>query len=84
MNLKNIIDNTKLVLNRDVTYLIYNVTAHCNAKCDHCFYWHNIEKAKYRKSLKLDEIEKFSRSLGKMLLLNLCGGEPWLRKIYQT
>ena len=35
---KNIIDNTKLVLNRDVTYLIYNVTAHCNAKCDHCFY----------------------------------------------
>lgn len=80
MNLQNIIDNTKLVLNRDVTYLIYNVTAHCNAKCDHCFYWHNIEKAKFRKSLKLPEIEKFSKSLGKMLLLNLCGGEPWLRK----
>ena len=26
------------------------------------------------------QIEKFSKSLGKMLLLNLCGGEPWLRK----
>ena len=80
MNLKNIIDTTKLVLNKDVTYLIYNVTAHCNAKCDHCFYWHNIEKAKFRKSLKLPEIETFSKSLGKLLLLNLCGGEPWLRK----
>ena len=46
MNILNIANKAKLLLNNDITYVILGVTAHCNAKCNHCFYWHNIEKAK--------------------------------------
>ena len=80
MNILNIAKKAKLLLNNDITYVILGVTAHCNAKCSHCFYWHNIEKAKFRKHLKIDEFEKLSKNFKELLLINLCGAEPWLRK----
>jgi len=70
-------------------YMIHFITENCNANCDHCLcgdknYW-------FKDELSLDEIEKFSRSLGDMLFVFLTGGEPFLRpdiaeiaKIYYT
>lgn len=55
----------------------YFVTGRCNARCYHCFYWKQLNKAK--KELTLEEINKFSKTMGNLLLLNLTGGEPFLR-----
>ena len=38
MNILNLAKKAKLLLNNDITYVILGVTAHCNAKCSHCFY----------------------------------------------
>ena len=45
------------------SYLIYFVTAVCNARCKHCFYWEEIASAKARSELKLEEIEKIAKSM---------------------
>lgn len=45
-------------------------------KCDHCFYWRNLNK---RDDLTITEILKLSDSLGPIENLNLSGGEPFLR-----
>ena len=72
----------------DISYLIFNVTNKCNAFCDHCFNWkkvqeagvtQNIQQLSKRRELSLDEIDQFSRTLPRLLLLNLCGGEPFMR-----
>lgn len=80
MGILNLAQKARLLLNNEITYVILGVTAHCNAKCSHCFYWHNIEKAKFRKNLNIDEFEKLSKNFKDLLLINLCGAEPWLRK----
>lgn len=54
------------------------VTNLCNARCQHCFYWQNLEKEK--KELSLAELERLSRDLGHLELLLISGGEPFLRK----
>jgi len=46
-------------------------------KCDHCFYWRNLNS---RTDLTKEEIFELSRSLGRVENLNLSGGEPFLRK----
>lgn len=61
-------------------YVVFFVTARCNARCKMCFYWRNIEKANSIKELTLDEIEKISRNLGRLQHLTITGGEPFLRK----
>ena len=53
------------------------VTSHCNAKCKHCFYWENLNK---NKDLTFEEIEELSASLGRLDVLLVSGGEPFLRK----
>jgi MoaA/NifB/PqqE/SkfB family radical SAM enzyme len=58
-------------------YLIFYVTARCNQKCEHCFYWQRLNKK--QKELSLKEIEKISESMGPLLWLSLTGGEPFLR-----
>jgi len=52
------------------------VTSACNARCSHCFYWQNLNK---RNDLTFEEIERLSESLGKLDVLLLSGGEPFLR-----
>ena len=37
-------------------HFVHFVTAKCNAKCNHCFYYKNINKK--RNELNLEEIEK--------------------------
>jgi MoaA/NifB/PqqE/SkfB family radical SAM enzyme len=59
-------------------YLLMFVTNRCNASCDHCFYWRELNE-KIKEELKLDEYERLARSLGPMLQITLTGGSPELR-----
>jgi MoaA/NifB/PqqE/SkfB family radical SAM enzyme len=60
-------------------YLIFYITSRCNARCDHCFNWKLVEDSPNRKELTLKEIEKMAKNWGDMLIVNLAGGEPYLR-----
>jgi len=63
--------------------LVYFITSKCNLKCEHCFYAERLNKEV--KELSLDEVEKASKGMGRLLWLSLTGGEPFLRKdIAQT
>jgi MoaA/NifB/PqqE/SkfB family radical SAM enzyme len=57
-------------------FLILFINSICNQKCEHCFYWRNLNR---RDDLTRDEIFALSRSLGRIENLNLSGGEPFLR-----
>jgi MoaA/NifB/PqqE/SkfB family radical SAM enzyme len=57
-------------------FLILFINSICNQKCEHCFYWKNLNR---RDDLTKDEIFALSRSLGRIETLNLSGGEPFLR-----
>jgi len=58
-------------------YLIFFVTARCNARCATCFYWKEMDKAP--PDLTLEEIGRIAPSLGRFPTLLLSGGEPTLR-----
>lgn len=58
-------------------FLILFINSICNLKCEHCFYWQNLNR---RDDLTFDEIDALSRDLGPVENLNLSGGEPFLRK----
>lgn len=62
-----------------VSYLIFYVTGRCNFRCNFCFYHAEIEKADKAKELSVDEIGKFSKTIGPLIQLSLTGGEPFLR-----
>jgi MoaA/NifB/PqqE/SkfB family radical SAM enzyme len=49
----------------------------CNQKCEHCFYWKNLNR---KDDLTQEELFALSRSMGRIENLNLSGGEPFLRK----
>lgn len=77
----NCIDIVKRIFNKRSTnpfYFICFVTSKCNMKCEHCFYWKNINKNK--NELSFDEHQKVSENMGKIAFLSLTGGEPFLRK----
>ena len=57
-------------------FLILFINSICNQKCEHCFYWKNLNR---RDDLTKDEIFALSKSLGRIETLNLSGGEPFLR-----
>lgn len=58
-------------------FLILFITSKCNFRCEHCFYWKDINK---RDDLTFDEIRSLSNELGKIENLNISGGEPFLRE----
>lgn len=58
-------------------FLILFINSICNMRCEHCFYWQQLNK---RNDLSLDEIVALSEELGPIENLNLSGGEPFLRK----
>ncbi len=58
-------------------FLVLFINSICNMKCEHCFYWRNLNR---RDDLTKEEILALSRSLGRIENLNLSGGEPFLRK----
>jgi MoaA/NifB/PqqE/SkfB family radical SAM enzyme len=57
-------------------FLILFINSICNQKCEHCFYWRNLNR---KDDLTRDELFALSRSLGRIENLNLSGGEPFLR-----
>ena len=61
-------------------WLIFFVTARCNARCSMCFYWDEIEHASQAEELSLEEIRQVARSLPKLTYPSLSGGEPYLRE----
>jgi MoaA/NifB/PqqE/SkfB family radical SAM enzyme len=77
--LKNVGQVTQQVFDRRPVYYLIHVTGRCNAKCGHCFYWQEIQSSSDGVELRLDEFEKLSQHMGPLLLVNLCGGEPYLR-----
>ncbi len=58
-------------------FLILFINSICNMKCDHCFYWRNLNQ---KTDLTQDELFALSRSMGRIENLNLSGGEPFIRK----
>lgn len=58
-------------------FLVLFINSICNMKCEHCFYWQNLNR---RDDLTKEEIFALSDSLGPIENLNLSGGEPFLRK----
>jgi len=59
--------------------LIFFVTTRCNARCRHCFYWRELNQ-KIKDELSLEEIEKISKSMGRIIWVFISGGEPFLRE----
>lgn len=60
--------------------LTFFVTNRCNAKCNHCFYWKELNTLK-KQEMTLEQIKKFVISLKNPLLsVLLTGGEPFLRE----
>ncbi len=75
-------------LNNKPTYLFFTITSRCDAFCDFCWNWRNVADAgKFAKpggpikraELSLSEIEAIAKNLPNMLVVNLFGGEPFLR-----
>ena len=58
-------------------FLVLFINSICNMKCEHCFYWRNLNQ---RDDLTFDEIVALSASLGPIENLSLSGGEPFLRR----
>jgi MoaA/NifB/PqqE/SkfB family radical SAM enzyme len=58
-------------------FLILFINSICNMKCEHCFYWKQLNQ---RDDLSFEEIVALSKELGPIENLNLSGGEPFLRK----
>jgi radical SAM protein with 4Fe4S-binding SPASM domain len=60
-------------------YLLMFVTNRCNAKCEHCFYWSELN-TKVKEEMSVAEFEKVAKGLGPMLQTTFTGGSPELRK----
>ena len=62
--------------------LTYSVTAACQSKCKTCNIGLQYRAHPERKKddLRLEEIEKIFKSLGRIYFFNISGGEPFLRK----
>ncbi|MGI9104790.1 MAG: radical SAM protein [Pyrinomonadaceae bacterium] len=57
--------------------LILFVTSRCNAKCETCFYWDELNRPG---DLTFAQLEKISRTMPPITDLWLSGGEPTLRR----
>ncbi len=58
-------------------FVILFINSICNMKCEHCFYWQQLNQPD---DLTFDELVALSEDLGPIENLNLSGGEPFLRK----
>ena len=63
---------------RKIQHLTLFVTSKCNLRCRICFV--DFDKIVSEKDLTLDEIQGIRNVLGRIPILNIGGGEPFLRK----
>lgn len=61
-------------------YIILYVTNRCNFRCDFCFYYAEIDKGRKPMEMTLNEIDKLTKSAGRLVQLSMTGGEPFIRK----
>ena len=61
--------------------LVYVNTMKCNARCKMCIQWRERQDAETsrRKELTLEQVDRFTRSMGPLLMVALSGGETFLR-----
>ncbi len=78
-NLPHVLNNLLFKKNEPVS-LVHFVTNRCNARCSFCFIDFDNPDT-FKAELTLEEIDNFTKNLGKSLLnVNLTGGEPFARK----
>ncbi|MHC4357005.1 MAG: hypothetical protein ACYS0H_30265, partial [Planctomycetota bacterium] len=56
-------------------FVILFINSVCNMKCEHCFYWRELNK---QDDLTFEELVSLSEQLGPIENLNISGGEPFL------
>ncbi len=61
------------------SYVVFFVTARCNARCKMCFYSQNMDANTAKDELTVDEYSRIARGLGRFNVLGISGGEPFLR-----
>ena len=61
-------------------YMIFFVTARCNAACKMCFYKENMDNNLTKEELSVAEYEKISARIEYINVLGISGGEPFLRQ----
>jgi len=59
------------------SYLLFFVTARCDCRCEHCFYWRSTNRVP--DELTLAEIEKIAATCGDLIQLTLTGGDSAYR-----
>ncbi len=62
------------------SYVIFFVTARCNATCKMCFYKENMDSNAAKDELTVDEYERIAGRIPFINVLGISGGEPFLRK----
>ena len=63
------------------SYVIFFVTARCNARCKMCFYQENMLQNRGRtEELTVAEFEQISQKIKRLNILGISGGEPFLRE----
>ncbi|MEK7790408.1 MAG: radical SAM protein [Deltaproteobacteria bacterium] len=70
----------KSILSDEPSYMVLFITAVCNARCEFCFYWEEIESAKSKLELTPEEYQKISLHLNHLYYLSIGGGEPFIRR----
>lgn len=58
-------------------FLVLFINSICNMKCEHCFYWEELNQ---KTDLTFEELVALSENMGPIENLNLSGGEPFLRE----
>jgi MoaA/NifB/PqqE/SkfB family radical SAM enzyme len=66
-----------LIGKRKLNTVIFFVTSHCNATCDSCFYWDELNR---KGDLSWQEIVRLSETAPRFTDLWFSGGEPTLRR----
>jgi len=61
-------------------YLVFFVTDRCNARCRHCLFGDGSVFPDVAGELSLDEIERLTEKMGRLMFLLPTGGEPFLRQ----
>lgn len=70
----------KSIRRRDVLpeFIIAYVTERCNLKCEHCFFWREVDSP--GATMTVAEWRKIAARVGSPAMIALTGGEPFLRE----
>ncbi len=82
LSLKNLANDIRFNVRDSLAYFILYVTQGCNMECAHCF--NHSRNHESNKDLTIEEIDLFSRNLGRIKYMTMAGGEPMLRSQLET